>query len=134
VNVSTLGIQITRALSPTQLEFKLLSGSATSVQSAQTFTFIGDGIRSKYNISNFQLINVNYYILTFEVPFSDSSYCFHGSVGTVSTNYLWLALLSDQYSLTKTKDRLQVVALTATGAGATVLNIHDVSVVVTATR
>lgn len=134
VNVSTLGIEITRALSATQLEFKLLSGTATAAQSVNTFTFVTDGIRSKYNITTVVKNAYGNYTVTFEVPFSDTTYCFHGSVGTNGSNYLWLAGSAQPYNTAKLKNALVFQLLTGPGAGPTVRNVHDVSLVVTATR
>lgn len=138
VNVSTLGIEITRALSETQLEFKLLSGAATASQTGvTTFTLVTDGIRSKYNITTLVrngAVNSGNYTVTFEVPFTDTTYCFHGSVGTNGTNLLWLAGSAQAYNTAKMKNALVFQILTSATVGATARNVQDVSLVVTATR
>lgn len=132
VNVSTLGIQITRAISATQLEFRLLSGAATAVQSATTFTFNGDGIRASYNIA-LARNNVGIYTCTFVNPFTDSSYCVSGSVGVANTVNAYLVINPSTYNTIKRADILSIALIAASNV--VVGNyVHDVSIVVTATR
>jgi hypothetical protein len=132
VNVSTLGIEITRAISATQLEFKMLSGAATAVQSANTFTFIGTGIRASYN-ATLTKNAISNYTLSFINSFTDSSYCVGGMVGTNGTAQAYLSVTAGLYNSVKTKTGFGFQIVTATAVAATNI-VHDVSLVVTATR
>lgn len=133
VNVSNLGIEITRAISATQLEFKFLSGTATANQSANTFTFNSDGIRSKFNVATVTRNGLADYTITFASPFADTTYSWTGSAGTNGTGYLWIGGLASAYNTWKTKSSLRFRALSATGVAATNI-MNDISIVVTATR
>jgi hypothetical protein len=132
-NVSTLGVRITRAISATQLEFKMLSGAATTTQNGvTTFTVTSDGVRSSYGCSLTRLAAFDYR-LTFTTPFTDTSYSWTGSVGTASTGSLWIGSPALPYNQWKTPASLRFRAVSATGTVATNI-MNDISIVVTATR
>lgn len=134
VNVSTLGIQITRAISATQLEFKMLSGAATANQAnVTTFTFSSDGIRSKINVSTITRNAIADYTITFATPFTDSTYAWTGSVGTNGTGALWVGGIPAAYNAGKTKNALRFRVVSATATVATNI-MHDISIIVTSAR
>jgi hypothetical protein len=132
-DVSTLGIQITRAISATQLEFKILSGAAlTSQTGVTTFNISSNGVRSIYGCSLTRLA-LGDYRLTFTTPFADTSYSWTGSVGTNSVGSLWIGSAPLPYNQWKSPSSLRFRVVSATGTIATNI-MNDVSVVVTATR
>lgn len=132
-DVSTLGVQITRAISPTQLEFKMLSGAAiTNQNNVTTFTVTSDGVRSSYGCS-LTRIGIGDYRLTFAAPFTDTSYSWTGSVGTNGTGNLWIGSAILPYNQWKLPASLRFRVVSATGTIATNI-MNDISVVVTATR
>jgi hypothetical protein len=133
VNVSTLGVQITRAISATQLEFKMLSGAAITTQTGvNTFILNSNGIRSIYGCALTRLAAFDYR-LTFTTPFTDTSYSWTGSVGTASTGSLWIGSPALPYNQWKTPSSLRFRAVSATATVSTNI-MNDISIVVTATR
>ena len=132
-DVSTLGIEITKTLSATQLEFKILSGAAITTQAGvNTFNISSNGVRSIYGCLLTRL-GIGDYRLTFTTPFTDTSYSWTGSVGTNSVGSLWIGSAPLPYNQWKSPLSLRFRVVSATGTIATNI-MNDVSVVVTATR